>query len=338
MLAVVIPEVKADVRIEERERPRPGPGEILIRVAACGICHSDVAVQEGVFDFASFPIVPGHEVAGVVEELGEGVEWPQRGARVGMPWLYSSCGHCDYCVRGDENLCAEAETTGVTRDGGYAEFMVAPARYAAPIPDAIDLADAAPIMCAGITVFNGLRTGRFEPGVRDRVAVIGLGGLGHLAVQYVRALGGRVAVVSTSPEKEDKARETGAERFIDANREDIGEALAGWEGGADVVLATAPAAEPMNAAIQGLAPDGALVVLGVAEGTVGAAPHELVSFRRRVVGSPSGSRRGLRAALRVAAANGVRPDRTDVSLEDVAEVFAKMHDSELSGRAVIRFE
>lgn len=338
MRAAVIPEENADISFEERDRPRPGPGQVLIRVVACGICHSDVALQEGLFDFATFPRIPGHEVAGVVEELGEGVDWPQRGARVGMPWLYSSCGHCDYCVRGDENLCPESETTGVTRDGGYAEFMVAPARYAAPIPDAIDLADAAPIMCAGITVFNGLRTGRFEPGVRDRVAVIGFGGLGHLAVQYVRALGGRAAVVSTSPQKEDKARETGAELFIDANRVDIGEALAGWEGGADVVLATAPAAEPMTAAISGLAPDGALVVLGVAEGEVSAAPHELVSFRRRVVGSPSGSRRGLRAALRVAAANNVRPDRTDVSLGDVADVFAKMHDSELSGRAVIRFE
>src|SRR5919112_2489191 len=236
MKAVVIKEPNGEVAVEERERPSPGPGQVLIRVHACGVCHSDLAVLRGAFPFAQFPLVPGHEVAGVVEEVGEGVAWPETGARVGMPWLYSSCGHCEQCTRGDEVLCQVApQVTGITTDGGYAEFMIAPAAYVAPIPDALDFAEAAPLMCAGLTVYNGLRNAGFEPG--DRVAVIGLGGLGHLGVLYAIEMGGRVAVLSSSQDKEEEAHELGAELFIDTGQGSAAEALLDWEGGADIILA-----------------------------------------------------------------------------------------------------
>jgi D-arabinose 1-dehydrogenase-like Zn-dependent alcohol dehydrogenase len=334
MKAVVIKEQNGEVAVEERERPSPGPGQVLIRVHACGVCHSDLAVLHGAFPFTQFPLVPGHEVAGVVEEVGEGVAWPETGARVGMPWLYSSCGHCEQCTRGDEVLCQVApQITGVTTDGGYAEFMLAPAAYVAPIPDALDFADAAPLMCAGLTVYNGLRNAGFEPG--DRVAVIGLGGLGHLGVLYAKAMGARVAVLSSSPDKEDEAKELGAERFISEEGTALSEALLDWEGGANVILATAPSTTPMTDALPGLAPDGTLAVLGAAAGEISVSPMDLIGARRHLIGSPSGSRKDIRDALQFAATHDVRPRITRRPLEDAADVLNEMHERRLRGRVVL---
>src|ERR671921_460834 len=171
MKAVVIKEQNGEVAVEERERPSPGPGQVLIRVHACGVCHSDLAVLQGAFPFAQFPIVPGHEVAGVVEEVGEGVAWPETGARVGMPWLYSSCGHCEQCTRGDEVMCQVApQVTGITTDGGYAEFMLAPAAYVAPIPDALDFADALPGLAPdGTLAVLGAAAGEISVGPMDLI-------------------------------------------------------------------------------------------------------------------------------------------------------------------------
>ncbi|HVZ18238.1 MAG TPA: alcohol dehydrogenase catalytic domain-containing protein, partial [Terriglobales bacterium] len=151
MKAMVVKAPKAPITLEERPKPKSGPGQVVIKVKACGVCHSDMAMQQGVFAFGKFPIVLGHEVAGVVDEVGPGVTWPKVGDRVGMPWLYDSCGHCDLCVRGDEIMCPEATVTGINRDGGYQEYMLAPAAYVAPIPDGLDFAEAGPLMCAGIT-------------------------------------------------------------------------------------------------------------------------------------------------------------------------------------------
>ena len=334
MKAVVIKEQNGEVAVEERERPSPGPGQVLIRVHACGVCHSDLAVLQGAFPFVEFPLVPGHEVAGVVEEVGEGVAWPETGARVGMPWLYSSCGHCEQCVRGDEVLCQVApQITGVTQDGGYAEFMLAPASYAAPIPDALDFADAAPLMCAGLTVFNGLRNAGFSPG--DRVGVIGLGGLGHLGVLYAQAMGGRVAVLSGSPDKEDEAKELGAENFINTADGSTAEALQDWEGGANIILATAPAVEPIVESFPGLAPDGTLVVLGLAPEGITVDPAALITNRLHLMGSPSGSRKDVRDALEFAAAHDVRPRITRRPLDDAADVLSEMDERRLRGRVVL---
>jgi alcohol dehydrogenase len=329
----VLREPHAEIELEERDRPEPGPGEALVRVRACGICHSDVALQEGYYDFATFPVVPGHEITGAVEAVGDGVEWPEVGARVGMPWLYSSCGHCRYCVRGDEILCSRTRFTGVNVDGGYQEFMLAPAAYLAPLPDALDFAAAAPFICAGITVFKALRLASLEPG--DRVAVIGLGGLGTLGVQYARELGARVAVVSSSPDKEEKARGLGAELFVAGGGRPTGEQLAAWDGGADVILATAPALAPVNEAFSGLAPDGTMFVLGVGPGDVQIAPLDLIMPRRRIVGSPSGSRHDLRDALAFAAQRGITSEFTPYPLDAANEALADTRDGRVPSRAVL---
>lgn len=336
MRAAVVPEAGAELEIREREIPDPGRGEVRLRVLACGVCHSDVNVRDGHVPDTRFPTVPGHEVVGVVDELGPGVEEPAPGTRVGVPWLYSACGRCDQCLRGEDILCPEMEVTGATRDGGYAEYMTADADFVTPVPEGLDAAEAAPLMCAGITVFQGLRNGGFSPG--DRVAVLGLGGLGHLAVRYVTAMGGRAAVVSTSPEKAEAAEKLGAERFVDAGRADVAESLQAWDGGADLVLATAPSAEAMSAALPGLAPDGTLVVMGIEDAPVEAHPMDLILGRRRVLGSPSGSRKDLRACLEFSAGHGITAEVERFGLREAPDALAAVESGALAGRAVLVME
>ena len=336
MKAVVIAGPQARPQLEERSRPMPGRGEVLIGVRACGVCHGDLMVQAGAFPFARYPIVPGHEIAGIVAAVGEDVDGLQKGARVGLSALGSSCGRCDLCLAADEFLCPELEFTGVTRDGGYAEFVVADADYVAPLPDTLAFADAAPLMCAGLTVYSALRRSGFKPG--DRVAVIGLGGLGHLGVLYARAMGGRVAVLSNTAEKEAAARELGAELFIPTKTRAAAEALQAWEGGADLILATAPSVESASSAFAGLAPNGMLVLLGVGPGELSLNPMALIMGRRRVMGSPAGSRKELHEALQFAASHGVRPRLTQFPLAAAAEALAQMHDNRLRGRAVLMLD
>lgn len=334
MLAAVLRTPHSELVLEERERPRPERGQVLVRVHACGVCHSDVALQEGYYAFASFPRVPGHEITGTIEELGEGVEWPPVGAKVGVPWLHSSCRHCRECVRGDEILCtAGQQITGVTVDGGYQEYMVAPAEYVAPLPDQLDLVAAAPLLCAGITVFNALRLAELQPG--QRVAIVGFGGLGQLGVQYAHAMGARVAVVSSSPEKADRAALAGAELFLTPEDVPSGQMLAEWDGGADVILTTPPTLSPANDAFTGLAPDGTMVVLGVGPGQLQIEPLDLIMPRRRIIGSPSGSRHELRDALQFAAQHGITPQCTTYPLDAVADAVADTRDGTLSSRAVL---
>ncbi|SRR5712692_3068472 len=336
MKAIVIEGPQGRLRVEERPPPVPGPGEVVIGVRACGVCHGDLMVQEGAFPFARYPIVPGHEIAGVVAAVGDGVEGLQKGARVGLSALGSSCGRCELCLAADEFLCAGLEFTGVTRDGGYAEFVVADADYVAPLPDALTFADAAPLMCAGLTVYSALRRSGFKPGAR--VAVVGLGGLGHMGVLYARAMGGRVAVISSTAEKEAQAHELGAELFIPTKTRDPAEALQAWEGGANLILATANSVDSVNAVFPGLAPNGTLVVLGVGPGNVTLSPIALIMGRRRVMGSPAGSRMELRESLRFAADHGVRPHSTRYPLEGAAEALALMRENRLRGRAVLVLE
>jgi D-arabinose 1-dehydrogenase-like Zn-dependent alcohol dehydrogenase len=335
MKAMVMQSTGSDVSPEDRQRPEPGVDEVLIRVRACGVCHSDLAVQQGAFPFAEFPLIPGHEVAGVVEEVGQNVEWPEKGQRVGMPWLNDSCGHCEQCTAGDEVLCNEVMVTGVNRDGGYAEYMIAPASYTVPIPDALSDSEAGPLMCAGLTVHNGLKRAGFKPG--EKVAVIGLGGLGHLAVLYAKAMGARVAVLSGSPDKEGEARELGAERFVNTKEKGIAEALQQWDGGADIVLATSPSGALMSQAVNGLAQDGRLVVLGAAGDEIQAAPAALIMGRRKIMGVPSGSRRDARDALSFAASHDIRPRVTERPLEEANDVLKEMEQGSLRDRVVLTF-
>jgi alcohol dehydrogenase, propanol-preferring len=336
MKAVVIAGPRAKPQLDERPCPTPGWGEVLIRVRACGVCHGDLMLQAGAFPFARYPVVPGHEITGVVAAVGDGVEGVEQGARVGLSALGSSCGRCDFCLQADEFLCPQLQFTGVTRDGGYAEFVLADARYVASLPDALPFADAAPLMCAGLTVYSALRRAGFEPG--DRVAIVGLGGLGHMGVLYALAMGGRVAVISSTPEKEPLARELGAELFISTDTRAPAEALQSWEGGANLILATANSVESVNAVFSGLAPNGTLVVLGVGPGNISLNPMDLIMARRRVMGSPAGSRKELRECLRFAADHGVRPHVTRYPLEKAEEALALMHENRLRGRAVLVVE
>jgi alcohol dehydrogenase, propanol-preferring len=333
MKAAVLNEPNGVVRFEERDRPRPGRGEVLIRVHACGVCHGDLMLQLGQFPFARYPIVPGHEIAGVIEQIGEDITELEPGARVGLSALFSSCGSCNRCRNDDEFLCSQMQFTGITRDGGYQEFMVAPADYVAPLPDKLDFVDAAPLMCAGLTVFSGLRHAGFAPGFR--VAVIGLGGLGHLAVLLVRAMNGRVAVLSTSADKQDHALALGAERFINLKTESPGEALRAWESGADIIVATSPAADSMVAAFPGLAQNGTMVVLGAPLENIAVSPFDLIMGRRRLMGSPAGSRKDLRDVLDFAAAHNIRPTVTRMPLEDAGKALKEMHEGRIRGRAVL---
>jgi propanol-preferring alcohol dehydrogenase len=331
MRAAVLRSPKGKIEFEDRARPVPGNGEVLIRVRACGICHGDLMVQNGDFPFVRFPIVPGHEVAGVVEDVGAGVDHPKLGTRVGVPWLVSACGHCKQCIHGDEILCSAGQYAGMTRDGGYEEFIVARADYVLPLPDALGFADAAPLMCAGLTVYSGLTHAGFRPG--DKVAVVGLGGLGNLAVLFARAIGGRVAVVSSTHSKKAQARELGAEKFIHFPTEAVDEALLAWDGGADIILQVAPSVESANASFPGLAPDGTFVLLAPVPITLDY--FALCLRRQRLMGSPSGSRKELRETLDLAATHGIRAKTKCVPLETAGEALAELGATHPAGRIVL---
>ena len=333
MRAIVFTKPGAPATAETLPRPVPGADEILIRVRACGICHGDLMAQQGAFPFARYPLVPGHEVAGVVEEIGTGVKWPEPGMRVGLSVLYSTCGRCKHCLAGSENLCPGLEWTGVMHNGGYAEYVTAKAEYVVPLPESLSFVEAAPLMCAGLTVYSGLVRGGFAPG--NRVAVIGLGGLGNLGVLFARAMGGRVAVVSRDAGKEAEARDSGAEFFVDAQRDRVSDKLRAWEGGADIILASAPSVESATEAFGGLAPDGTLVILGVGPGSIQINPMELVMGRRRLIGSPAGSRKELRDCVDFAAHHGIRPKVRTLPLEDAGKALSAMQDGHMFGRTVL---
>jgi D-arabinose 1-dehydrogenase-like Zn-dependent alcohol dehydrogenase len=333
MQAAVLKAPQSQVAIETRDTPSPGRGDILMRVRACGVCAGDLLLQQGAFPGARYPIVPGHEIAGVVEAIGEDVTWPQPGDRVGLSGLFSSCGYCAPCCAGKERYCTASTFTGFTHDGGYQEYMVASATYVAPLPAALDFAEAAPLMCAGVTVYSALRHAGFTPGAK--VAVIGLGGLGHLGVCYAKAMGGRVAVLSTRAEKADEARRLGAERFIHLTTEAPNEALRAWDGGANIILATAPVAASMTAAFPGLAIDGTMVVLGTPAQGPTLNPMDLILGRRRVMGSLAGSRSDLRETLSLAATHDVRPQITRMPLAEADKALSLLQAGRVHGRLVL---
>jgi alcohol dehydrogenase len=333
MKAICIREAKGNLALEDRSKRSPSSGELLIRVRACGICHGDLMMQKGAFPFVRFPIIPGHEIAGEVEEAGENANGFKRGDRVGLSVLFSSCGCCEYCVNGSENLCSSWVWTGMMVDGGYAEFVIAKAAYVAPLPKQMSYIEAAPLMCAGVTVYSGLKHSGYRPG--DRVAVIALGGLGHLGVLYAKAMGARVAVLSTSKAKEQEARSLGAELFIDLGHEDPALRLQEWGGGANVILATAPNVESVSKSFAGLAPDGTMVVLGVGPGHIETDPVTLTMGRRRLLGSPAGSRKELRETLNFAAEHGIRPRVEAFPLERAADAFQAVNSSQPAHRVVL---
>jgi D-arabinose 1-dehydrogenase-like Zn-dependent alcohol dehydrogenase/enamine deaminase RidA (YjgF/YER057c/UK114 family) len=317
------------IQIVEREIPEPGAGQVRIKVHACGVCHSDVLVVEGAWPGLPYPRVPGHEVAGVVEKAGAGVSQWQKGQRVGVGWHGGHDGTCRECRRGDFMNCRNQQIAGISYDGGYQEYMVAPAEALVSIPDSISDVDAAPLLCAGITTYNALRHAGAHPG--DVVAVQGIGGLGHLGIQFANKFGYRVVAVSRGPENEHLARKLGASLYIDSKVSKPAEELQKL-GGAQVIMATAPNSKAMSELIDGLGPNGKLLVIGATFDPIEVTPIQLIMGSKSLQGWAAGTAADGEDTLNFAEVSGVRAMIETYPLEKAAEAYARM----LSGKAEFR--
>ena len=319
---------KRPFEIVERPVPQPGPGTVRIKVAACGICHSDALVKEGLWPGIPYPRVPGHEVAGTIDAIGEGVTHWKVNQRVGVGWNGGYCGRCDNCRRGNLFACETQQVTGISFDGGYGEYMIAPATAVARFPDELPSVDAAPLMCAGLTTFNALRNSGARSG--DVVAVLGLGGLGHLGVQYAVKMGFNVVAIARGKDKDPLARQLGAAIYIDSQSQDPAAELQRL-GGASVVIATVTAGAAMSAAVGGLAPNGTLMVIGAAE-SLQLSPVVLIGGQRSVKGWYSGMSIDSEDALAFSARTGVHSMNETFPFERVNEAYERM----MSGKARFR--
>jgi D-arabinose 1-dehydrogenase-like Zn-dependent alcohol dehydrogenase len=329
MRVVQIPRAGGPFGLVEREIPDPEPGWVRIKVEACGVCHSDSLVKEGLWPGIEYPRVPGHEVIGVVDDIGEQVKPWKRGQRVGVGWHGGNCGYCDHCRRGEFFACKVALlTTGISFDGGYAEYMVAPAEALALVPDQLSAVDGAPLMCAGVTTFNALRNSGARGG--DVVAVLGIGGLGHLGVQFAAKMGFKTVAIARGKEKEAFAKKLGAFHYIDSRASDPAAEL-GKLGGAKVVIATVTNAEAMAAVLGGVAPNGVFIVIGAA-GPISVDPILLITGCRSVKGWYSGTSIDSQDTLSFSALNGVQSMNEVFPLEQAAEAYERM----MSGKARFR--
>ncbi len=319
---------KGPFEIVERPISEPGAGAVRIKVLACGICHSDSLTKEGAFPGIQYPRVPGHEVAGVIDAVGPGAAGWEAGQRVGVGWNGGYCGYCDPCRRGEFFACVRGQVTGITYDGGYGEYLIAPASAVARMPADLPPADAAPLMCAGLTTFNALRNSGARPG--DVVAVLGLGGLGHLAVQYAAKMGFHTVGIARGKDKEALARRLGAAVYVDSQAQDTAAELQKL-GGARVILATATSGEAMSAVQGGLGVNGTLLVVGAAE-SMQVSPLFLLSGCRSVKGWYSGTSIDSQDTLAFSVRTGVRSMNETYPLERVAEAYDRM----MSGKARFR--
>src|SRR3984957_11812114 len=329
MKAAQVPKPGADFQIVVREIPKPGAGQVLIKVQACGVCHSDVLTKEGALPGIQYPRVPGHEVAGLIEELGAGVSSWKKGQRVGVGWHGGHDGTCLQCRRGDFRNCINQKIAGISYDGGYQQYMVAPVEALAAIPDNLSDVEAAPLLCAGITTYNALRHSGAMPG--DLVAVLGIGGLGHLGIQFASKFGYKVAAIGQGSENAALAKKLGANLYIDSKATNAAEELQKL-GGAQVILATAPSSKAMSALVDGLGPNGELTVIGAAFDPIEVTPIQLITGSRTIQGWASGTPADSEDTLRFAELTGVRPMIETYPLEKVAEAYARM----LSGKAEFR--
>ena len=329
MKAVQISKPKGNFEIVERPVPQPGRGQVRIKVEACGICHSDALVKEGLWPGLQYPRVPGHEIAGRIDAVGADVTQWKPGQRVGVGWHGGHCFQCDPCRRGDFVLCQFEKITAISFDGGYAEYMVAPAEAVALMPDDLPAAEAAPLMCAGITVFNSLRNS--GAGAGDLVAVQGIGGLGHLGIQYARQMGFRTIAIGRGKDKQPLAQKLGAHEYVDTSSGAPAEALQKL-GGARVILATAPDSKSISALVDGLAGGGKLLVVGAGFESLAVTPLQLIGGRKAIQGWPSGTAKDSEETLQFSALSGVRPMIERYPLEKAAEAYDQM----ISGRARFR--
>ncbi|MDX3353688.1 alcohol dehydrogenase [Streptomyces sp. ME01-24h] len=329
MRVAQVSEPGGSFHIVERELPEPGPGHVRIAVEASGVCHSDAGFVHNAFPGVTFPLVAGHEVAGRVDALGDGVRHWKAGDRVEVGWFGGHCGHCPRCREGDFITCRNLQVPGWAYDGGYATHMVAPVNALARIPDGLTDVEAAPLGCAGVTTYNALKRSSARPG--DLVAVIGIGGLGHLAVQYAATAGYETVAIARGEEKRALAMELGAHHYVDSAATDPAKELQAL-GGATVVLATASNSAAMAAGVEGLRPRGQLIVIGVDDQPLPITPGQLVLSARSVVGHPTGTSRDVEHTMNFSALAGVRPMTETVPLEEINEAFARM----MSGAARFR--
>src|SRR5436309_5834602 len=328
MRVAQVPGAKREFEIVERPIPQAAPGTVRIKVAACGICHSDSLVKEGLWPGIQYPRVPGHEVAGTIDAIGAGVTGWTPGQRVGVGWHGGYCGRCDPCRRGDLFACETQQVTGISFDGGYGEYMVAPVSAVARFPDELPAVEAAPLLCAGITTFNALRNSGARAG--DMVAVLGLGGLGHLGVQYAAKMGFQTVAIARGKDKEPLARQLGAMIYIDSRSQDPAAELARL-GGARVIISTVTSGEAMSAVQGGLAVKGTLMVIGAAQ-TMQVSPMVLIGGARSVKGWYSGTAIDSQDTLAFSARAGVRSMNEIFPLERVNEAYDRM----MSGKARFR--
>jgi D-arabinose 1-dehydrogenase-like Zn-dependent alcohol dehydrogenase len=329
MKAAQVPQPGAAFAFVERPIPAPRFGEVRIKVQACGVCHSDAFTKEGMWPGIQYPRVPGHEVAGLVDEVGDGVvEWT-KGQRVGVGWHGGHDGTCRECRRGDFRNCRNVQVPGISYDGGYQEYMVAPVSALVALPDGLSDVDVAPLLCAGITTYNALRHSGALPG--DLVAVQGIGGLGHLGIQFANKFGYRVAAIGRGAADAGPAKELGASVYIDSKATNPAEALQQL-GGAKVILATAPSSKAMSALIDGLGPNGKLMVIGVAAEPIEVTPAQLITGSKALQGWASGTPADIDDTLRFAELSGARAMIETYPLEQAEEAYARM----MSGKARFR--
>lgn len=337
MKAAVLHHIKAPLRIEQVPVPEPGQGEILIKVTACGVCHSDLHAIEGDWTpLPNMPLIPGHEVAGHVTATGPGVEGFKIAEAVGVPWMYSACGTCEYCLSGMETICKAGEATGYSKPGGYAEYMVAPAAFVGQLPTDANLFELAPILCAGVTTYRGLKRTGARPG--QWVAILGIGGLGHIAVQYARAMGLRVAAVDVAPDKLELARSLGAEVLVNAASEDPVAAIQSRIGGAHAAVVTAVASRAFEQAILMLRPAGTVAYIGLPGGKsdeIRTSIAAIANWELSIRGSNVGTRYDLREALSFAANGLVRAKIRTSPLSSINSIFDDMRRGAIVGRVVL---
>ena len=329
MKAVQVSKPGGDFEVVERNIPEPARNQVRIKVEACGICHSDALVKEGYWPGIQYPRVPGHEIAGRIDAVGADVTNWKPGQRVGVGWHGGHDFTCDACRRGDFINCKAEKITAITHDGGYAEYMISPAEAVAAIPEELPAAEAAPLLCAGITVFNALRNSGAHPGAL--VAVQGIGGLGHLGIQYADQMGFRTVAIGRGKDKETLARKLGASEYVDTAAGDPSTALQKL-GGADVILATAPDSKSTSALFNGLASNGKLIVVGAGNDALTVTPIQLIQGRKALNGWASGTAMDSEDTMKFSALSGVRPMIEKYPLEKAAEAYQQM----ISGRARFR--
>jgi D-arabinose 1-dehydrogenase-like Zn-dependent alcohol dehydrogenase len=332
MRAVQITEPGGAFALVEREIPEPGRGQARVRVEACGVCHSDSLAKDGGFPGVTYPLIPGHEVAGAIDALGEGVDGWEVGQRVGVGWFGGNCGHCEPCRRGDFIWCVNSSIPGVTMDGGYADYIVVSSTALALIPDDLEAADAAPLLCAGVTTFNALRHSGAHPG--DLVAILGVGGLGHLGVQFAARQGFETVAIARGRDKEALARKLGAHHYIDSTTEDVSAKLLEL-GGASVVLATVTSADAMSATFGGLRPRGKLIIVGASMDPLTISPMQFIGGGKTITGHASGTSMDSQDTLAFSALSGIRPMIETMPLERAAEAYDRMMSGDARFRMVL---